>query len=374
MPTKTKRRGVVRYRGVVVIDGKIVKTKWFGSKKEDRYKAKEWEDTTKKEILRQRRIDSIRGVTLAEWHGRYLDYVFRSSMAYKTYGEKYYAFDRFVDEFGDETRVEEVIPSMVLEYMYDQELERSGNAANKDRKNLSAGWNWAKEFIENWPLDQAHSNPFLVVPRRKEKRHERYIPPEEDYWTVYDHSEGQDRVILAAAYYLAARRGELWALEWGKDINLSEEIVRLKTGKTSDGQWKHTWLPAVKELSKELEFHKKKSEWKKKDKIYHDYVFWSESRYNNRFGNPFTARQQWLGDLCKNAGVKPFGMHAIRHLRAIRLFKDGASLGSIQKWLRHDKPSTTEVYLRKFGLDFDNLREVAEASCRSKVVKIGKGQ
>lgn len=61
-------------------------------------------------------------------------------------------------------------------------------------------------------------------------------------------------------------------------------------------------------------------------------------------------------------------MHAIRHLRAIRIYTDGARLSSIQKWLRHDTPSTTEVYLKSFGLDLDNLLEVAEASSFNKAV------
>lgn len=366
MPTFAKKRGVRCWRGVTQVNGEK-RTKWFGSSREDMKKAILWEESTKKELLRQLRTDAVRGITLAEWHDAYLDYV-HSFMSRKTYDEKFFVLDRFVDEFGEGTKVEEIVPSVVLEYMFDQEAERSGNAANKDRKNLSAGWNWAKEFMSNWPLNTAHSNPFLVVPRRKEARSERYIPSEEDFWKVFDHATGQDKVILATAYYLAARRGELWRLEWKKDIDLPGRRVRLGTTKTADGQWKYTWLPMVEELYQAILTH-----WSSQRTCAHDFVFWSLSENLDHFGNPFAARQRWLGSLCREVDVQPFGMHAIRHLRAVRLFRDGAPLGSIQKWLRHDRPSTTEIYLRKFGLDFDNLLVVAEASSRrprAKVVNI----
>ena len=256
--------------------------------------------------------------------------------------------------------------SMVLDYIQVQEAERSGNAANKDRKNLSAGWNWAKEFIEGWPLDTAHSNSFTVVPRRKEERCNRVIPPEEDFWSVYKASKGQDRVILTATYYLAARRGELWGLKWQEDVDLKHKRVRLKTNKTADIKSKYTWLPMVDELYKALLWQRENVR-----TIAHEYVFWSQAE-NQHKGNKFISRQKWMGKMCEAAAVAPFGMHAIRHLRAIRLYTDGARLGSIQQWLRHDTPSTTEVYLKGFGLDIDNLLEVAEASSQAKVVNFEK--
>ena len=367
MPTKTKRRGVIRYRGVVTMDGKIVKKKWFGQGREEQRKAILWEDATKRNLLKEMAYNSSEKITLVSWYNKYLDYV-ESIQSKKTYDEKRSSFKRFLDAFGDTTRVEEIEPVAILDYMSIQASERSGNAANKDRKNLSAGWNWAKEFLTNWPLNHAHSNPFMVVPRRKEERLERYVPSEEDFWKVVDLAKGQDKVILTAAYYLAARRGELWRLQW-HNVDLKNKRVCLGTMKTVDGLWKHVWLPMVDDLYQSFSW-----QWKKARTNAHNNVFWSQAENLEHFGNPFVARQKWLEPLCEEAEVKPFGMHAIRHLRAIRLYKDNATLGSIQKWLRHDKPSTTEVYLKKFGLDLDNLLEVAEASARSKVVNTDKRQ
>lgn len=148
--------------------------------------------------------------------------------------------------------------------------------------------NWAKEFIEGWQLDTVHPNPVTVVPRRKEIRHDRNVPPEEDFWAVYEMSEGQDRVILSAAYYLAAKRGELWGLQWRKDIDLKERQVRLKTNKTADVRSKYTWLPMVDDLYKALLW-----QWENVRANTHDYVFWSQAE-NQHKGKRFVCRQRWM--------------------------------------------------------------------------------
>jgi len=54
--------------------------------------------------------------------------------------------------------------------------------------------------------------------------------------------------------------------------------------------------------------------------------------------------------LCKKAGVKPFGFHAIRHLSATVQYRNGKNLNWLQAFLRHKNATTTEKYLKKLGL------------------------
>ncbi|NOR10021.1 MAG: tyrosine-type recombinase/integrase [Desulfovibrionaceae bacterium] len=56
--------------------------------------------------------------------------------------------------------------------------------------------------------------------------------------------------------------------------------------------------------------------------------------------------------LCEKVGVKRFGFHAIRHLTASMLFKQGYNVGIIQAILRHQSPNTTERYLKTLGLEY----------------------
>jgi site-specific recombinase XerD len=50
--------------------------------------------------------------------------------------------------------------------------------------------------------------------------------------------------------------------------------------------------------------------------------------------------------LCKKADVKLFGLHAIRHHVALQLALRNWPLIKIQKFLRHKRATTTDIYLR----------------------------
>lgn len=368
MPTKMKRRGKKVTRATVCLDGKIVTTKQFdGWSRSVQDEARAWEIARREEIVKERKRLLTRGFTLADWMREYLDFSLENQ-APKTYEEKFYVFERFVDDYGDEMRVDEISPELVKEYLIDQDLERSGNAANKDRKNLSAGWNWAKLHIKDWPINDCEDNPFLKIPRFKEIRKDRHIPSAEDFWKVVDYATGQDKIILIAAYHLAARRGELWRLEWKEDLSFSEKAVKLTTRKTDDGNWESKWLPFQENdmLHRALLW-----QWENVRTNAHDHIFWSTREDGSHYGKPYVARQHWMKELCTEAGVKPFGMHAIRHRRAIDLYKAGAELCEIQEVLRHHKPTTTQIYLRKLDLDLSDLPRVMEVTKPGTVVNFG---
>jgi integrase len=50
----------------------------------------------------------------------------------------------------------------------------------------------------------------------------------------------------------------------------------------------------------------------------------------------------WLGRLCKKAGVKPFGFHGMRHLFASILAAQNVPFVEIQYMLRHTSLATTQ--------------------------------
>lgn len=89
--------------------------------------------------------------------------------------------------------VTSLTPGKVLAALRAQFGTRSGNALNKDRKNLVAAWNWGVKYL-GLPMP----NPCLVE-RFPEERHPRYIPSEEDFWKVYAQACGQDHAPVLFA-------------------------------------------------------------------------------------------------------------------------------------------------------------------------------
>jgi integrase len=78
--------------------------------------------------------------------------------------------------------------------------------------------------------------------------------------------------------------------------------------------------------------------------------------------------------ICKEADVKHFGFHAIRHLTASILYHQGEHLAHIQTILRHRKSTTTEHYLRRIGLERvrDALESLSPKTTDAEVIAFDK--
>jgi len=263
-------------------------------------------------------------LSLIEWATKYLEYS-EIKFSAKTFDEKKSVFKRFFKQVDPSLPVESLKPVIVLNYLRMQATKRSGYAANKERKNLLAGWNWGIKYL-NLPSP----NPCLTE-RFPEERHNRYVPPESDFWSVYESLEGQDKVMLLAYLHLAARRSELYRLRWD-DVDFAGQQVRIGTRKRLGGSLEYDWLPMTDELFNAMILHRQsaKTEW----------VF-----PNPEKGVPFIARQRHMRRICNKAGVKPFGLHAVRHLTASILAQSGVPMVTIQIILRHKKLATTERYI-----------------------------
>jgi len=320
MPYKRRQKWIAQVRK----DGERLE-KVFVTKKE----AKDWE--TK---MQRKPVSDWNGKTatvcLGDWSAAYLD-VAKVQFAAVTYHEKKVMFKRFYENVDPTMPVSELKPAHVLAYIIKQKEDRSGYAANKDRKNLVAGWNWGMKYMD--PVLPA-PNPCLVE-KMPEIRHPRYTPPEKDFWAVFSAASGQDRCMLLCFLHLAARRGEIFRLAW-EDVDFGESNVRLATRKRQGGSLEYNWLPMTDDLHNELLAHRQGSTSK--------WVFTEPLT-----GEPYVNRKRWMKALCKKAGVKTFGVHAIRHLTASILAKEGVPSVQIQNILRHKKLSTTELYLHQMG-------------------------
>lgn len=307
MPYKRGQKWIAQVR-----KGGMRKGKTFRSKAE----ATEWEVEQRK-LPVEKWKGKIPTVSLTDWANAYLDYA--GKFTEKTYKEKRAMFKLFLNHPKVDAKMpaEQLQPSYVLSYSQDQYKGRSGYAANKDRKNLVAAWNWGIKY-----MGLPAPNPCLVD-QFPEKRQRRYVPPEKDFWKVYDVAEGQDKVMLLAYLHLGARRSEIFRLRW-EDVDFGEQRVRLYTRKRSDGLLEYDWLPMTDELMSALLSHRdgKDGEW----------VFTDPQTHK-----PFEYRLYLMRRLCKKANVKPFGFHSIRHLTASILAKSGIPMIEIQAILKAQK-------------------------------------
>ena len=379
MPSTIMKRGKLRVLGTVWIQGVRGPTKLYPDASKNSYRAAiEWENEEREKL--RRKLNSIHtesSTTIRLWANRYLNFVTSHNFAKKTYDEKKGAFERFV-------AFEQVTPDMpvdnvdrflcadffdvLLQTKPDPEKDRmrTGNSVNKDRKNLAAAWTWGKKNLRFWPENV--ENPFLAVDKKPENRHPRYVPPEDDFWAVYNYVSGlaedgtdvhiQDKVMLLAYLHLAARRSELFRAKWS-DVDFSRCQIRLWTRKREGGCLEFDLLPLTSELFDELEMWSRRRRIQVTEDKDHVFVCLSDQVANEKFyGRPFKHRHHIMKRWCTKAKVKPFGWHAIRHLTASTLYGQGEPESAIQAILRHKSASTTARYLRTLGNN--EVREILE--------------
>ncbi len=344
MPSKIVKNGRSRWKARVQKQG-VIRQKLFDTKHE----ALAWEAAQRKADWTQ---ESSSG-TLRAWAQAYLAYAAKFDR--KTRNEKIQAFrELFAAKTGPGRKGERILnpdapaagltPAQVLAALHVQFLARGGNAANKDRKNLVAAWNWGVKYL-NLP----ERNP-CKIEKFPEHRLPRYVPPEEDFWKVYELAGEQDRIMLLACLHLGARRSEVFNLKW-EDVDFANRRIRLATRKRRDGSLEHDWLPLTEQLHGALEH------WRNAQALQgHAYIFAhgnddATPPGHPRYGKPYKERMQFMRRLCARAGVRPFGFHAIRHLTATILYRLGQPVSVIQRILRHKSPTTTTIYLHTLGLE-----------------------
>ena len=364
MPSLITKRGVKRWRGTVMVSGERRDRLFPDATKETFRKAVLWEKETQKEL--EETQTGMGCLTILNWAGEYLDFA-GERFAVKTYKEKKYAFSRLCKFFEPELPVEKLFPPSVFAFLRTQAKERSGNASNKDRKNLSAAWEWGRKYLNDFPRDSV--NPFRSVGKFPEKRSPRYVPSEDDFWKVYNAAQGQDQIMLLTFLHLAARKMEIFNLTWA-DVDFGNKQALLWTTKRDGGNHEADWLPMTSELRGAL-----MGWWQDRPVKDSPYVFICLdpiSANEHLYGKPFTSRQHFMKRLCKKVKVKPFGFHSIRHLTASILYHKGYDVAVIQAILRHKSPTTTNRYLKSLGLE--HTRKVLEEGLKgpAKVIQYPK--
>ena len=290
------------------------------------------------------------GITLLNFCTKYLDYADRFTP--KVYQEKHAVVRRILTQWGPDTLVETITADMAEVYLLGQKKKRSANAANKDRKNLMAMLN---KGIKTYGLK---NNPFIATEKFPHDRGLQYTPPTEDVLKLLAVCTREERVFLDCYLQTAARRSEIFRWTWIDDINFEKRQVRLGTRKTRDGSMEYEWLPMSDDLYNSLWWLWNNRKFKKSPYVFVDY-----RPGHPHHGQPFKSRQKFMRGLCKRAGVKPFGFHALRrYVASVLADTHKQSSKTIQRVLRHKNVTTTERYIQNINPDLKSTMNLLSES------------
>lgn len=340
------------WQGRIMVSGQIRTRDGFTTKRD----AQEWEQE-------QRKVSQNEpgGTTLLSLTVDYLDYCggFDENKKYsgrfpvRTYNEKRGACDRVLSSFGKDILVRSITPIMISKHLSDRGKAVSANASNKDRKNLRAMFVWGND------MHLTKYNPVVGTKALPHDRQPQYVPPEADVLKVVMACNRDQWIFLDTYLQTGARKSEIFRLAW-EDIDFQNHKIRLGTRKTKNGGLEYHTIDMSQELEGNLRWW-----WKNRPIKDSPLVFLDTDKNSPHYGQPFTTRRRFLKGLCKRAGVKEMGFHALRRYVASVLAAKGVPAKVIQGILGHHSITTTEKYIYNIVSD---TREYMDMLCTLKPV------
>lgn len=199
-------------------------------------------------------------------------------------------------------------------------------------------WNYALRQIRAFfnhgrERDWFDHNPTKGIKFKGVDKKKKYIPPKEDLDKVIRYADWHDMIFLLTIKNTLARSNEIYNLKW-EDIDFRKRTVTLWTRKKRGGAKTPRTIPMTEELYQALRTLEKGR----------GYVF-----VNPNTQERFIDKKKLLIGLCKEAKVKRFTLHAIRHYGASVLISKGVPLSDIQEILGHDNLMTTVRYIQSLG-------------------------
>lgn len=300
--------------------GKIHTGQWF----ETRAEAREARNDRRKRLKQE--LKSSASPPSWDFDSLILDYLEEARRKFqpKTWKYKRFVYQSFRD-FAGNLPLYRITDYLVGKYL----LTRPSNYNyNFHRKDLSALFRWAQD------RGLMAANPCArIIPLAVDDPELIHITEEE--WSRFLLAAGPNRPFCQTVFFTLGRFGEIARLKW-PDLNWFRQEIRLWTRKRKGGQMEEDWLPMPPELFEILRGLDRRQD------RHPVYVF-----PNPKTGRPFTQRRRLIHGICRRAGVRVFGFHAIRHLGADWLMNHGEDLRTISRFLRHKSLRTTERYLRR---------------------------
>jgi integrase len=241
----------------------------------------------------------------------------------KTWKYKRFVFQTFLDRMGDMPLSDLSLPALEKFLL----TRHSNSNYNRFRKELCCLLAWARKrrYVD--------TDPCFDLEKLKEDHARKIIPTQDDMRRLLL-AAGEDRPLILVLYHTLARIDEALRLRW-QDVNFQEQAVTLWTRKRQGGEWASDTMHMNQVLYDTLW-----TLWKARKQ--EEWVF-----LNPRSGTRYIYRPKLMRSICKRAGVRHFGFHAIRHYVASFLHDaKKISVSQVSKLLRHQNKATTERYLQ----------------------------
>ena len=340
-----KKKG---WRYDFVLKGIRYSDQWYKTKRA----AQKAEAEKREEVLNPpQQIEIPTDMGFLELVNRRLDYI-QAYNSKKYYEDHIYLAKRWVNQWG-KLHCSQINLEMVERYLLKQKRSISAITANKELRNLRALFNFGLHPKRRWVQD----NPTAGIEFFPVEKRVRYVPPKEDVFKVIMAADKDTQDYLWTILHTMGRMGEINRLTW-QDVNFEDQSVILYTRKKKGGHLTPRKVPMTEKLfnvlSRRFQQRHKSKPW----------IFWH--RYWSRKAGkwvegPYIDRKRIMTGLCKKAGVKYFRYHALRHCGASLLDNANVPIGSIQRFLGHQKRETTEIYLHAIGNSEKELIGVLDA-------------
>ncbi|MGB6970552.1 MAG: site-specific integrase [Desulfobulbales bacterium] len=327
------------------LNGKRYTETWFKTKKE----ARKAEEEKRKELSKP--VETIpTDMAFLDLVNRRLDHV-KAYNSERHYREYLYMAKRWVERWGKLNC--SAISSDDIEKFIIQRSRISAFTANKEIRYLRATFNFGrkKKLLNKNPTEGID---FLPVEKRL-----KYIPPADDIDRVIMMADADARDYLWTIRETMARVSEINRLTWD-DVDLVSRQVTLYTRKKKGGHLTPRRVPMTNKLFDILAKRNKNRDNGK------PWVFWQCYKSNGTLvTGPFSQRKNLMKGLCRKAGVRHFGFHALRHAGASVMDNNNVPIVAIQKILGHENRATTEIYLQGIG-DFERKAMAVYEAARLK--------
>jgi integrase len=322
---------------------------WFKTKKE----AKEGEAKKRRELKNPpAAVATPTDMAFLELLNRRLDYV--SVYNTKNYFEGHlYMARRLVKEWKGLLCME-ITKGMVQDYLI-MRSKVSAYTANKELRYIRALFNFG---IKQELIGVNPTQGLKFMPVEKKIKH---IPSKEDVAKVLLAADPDTQDYLVAIKDTLGRMSEINRLTWA-DVDFERKYVVLYTRKKKGG---HLTPRKVFMTTRLYQMLLKRHKNRDKD---HPWVFWHRywSRKEGKFvEGPYQDRKRFMRTLCREAGVRYFRFHPLRHHGASVMDRENVPIGSIQRILGHENRTTTEIYLHSIGEAEREAMAIYERACQA---------